>query len=130
MAFDLGRLDNIPPRWVRVGLEDMEVQIAHVGPAEQEKYRQGLVSKGILRSNDKGGGINSGREDDFFEAYAMKYIKGWRNLSIGGVENPPYDPYQMGRVLATSDQAFAAVTRAVGDEADFFSVNGSGSQAS
>lgn len=129
MAFDLSRLDDIGPRWVRVGLDDMEVQIAHVGPREQERWRQALVSQGIMRVGKAGHEIARGRELDFFHAYAERYVLGWRNITIDGVENPPYDIKIMAtRVLAKSDNAFKAVAAAVEDETLFFSTNGDGTK--
>lgn len=127
MAFDLSRLEGDHRRWVRTGLDDMEVEIKHVGPREQERFRQKMVADGILKQSAEGIHINRGREEAFFKAYALAYITDWKNVEVGVEKNPPFDPDHMGKVLGQSDQALQSVRKALEDESDFFSASGNGS---
>lgn len=129
MAFDLARLKGEHRRWVRVGLDDMEVEIRHAGPAAQEKFRQRMVAAGILKHGESGIAINVGRTEAFFHEYAKQHVTGWRNLILNGKTDPEFDASEMGKILEASGDAFSAVAKAVGEEADFFSVNGAGSIA-
>lgn len=125
-SFDISRL-NAPPRWVRVGLDDMEVELKHVGPRDQERWRQKMIASGILKKGTAGAEINRGREEQFFRAYAEEFIEGWRNLIVNGQENPDYSAEMMGHVLGQSTTAFNAILEALGDELHFFSRNGNAS---
>ncbi len=130
MGLDLGRLDEHRERWVPLSgaLSGVEVLVRHVGPREQEKFRQKMVREGILKHTEAGHTINSGRADDFFRAYAERYIADWRgDIRLGDTPDPPYNYEQMGRVLGKYAAAFEDVTRAVSEEAVFFSEDGSSS---
>jgi hypothetical protein len=130
MVLDLNKLDEQHRRWIDLGgaLAGVEVEIRHVGPREQERFRQRLVRAGVLKQSAEGHNINSGREVEFFYQYAKQYITDWRGpIKLGDEENPTYSPEQMGRVLGAYGVAFEQVTKAVLEEVDFFSSNGSGS---
>lgn len=125
-AFDIAKLDSIDPLWVRIGLDDMEVEIRHQGPRDQERWRQKMAARKILkRSKDGTPEIAKGQEEAFFRAYAEEFITDWRNVILSGQENPPYDVAVMGKILGQSSGALTAVMEAIGDESGFFSRNGS-----
>lgn len=117
---DLSKIEEPKRRWISLGgaLAGVEVEIRHVGPKDQERFRQKLMRSGILKDT----GIASGRETDFFRAYAEAFITDWR----GDIkpEGTPYDAEKMGRVLGAYSVAFEQVGKAVAEEADFFSGNG------
>jgi len=119
-------------RWIVLGgaLAGVEIEIVHVGPRDQERFRQKMVSAGILRASEGGQSINRGREDDFFRSFAERYVTDWRGeIRQGDDTSPAYSPEAMGRVLGAYSVAFEQVTKALAEEADFFSVNGDGSTA-
>ena len=124
---DLSRLEEQRRRWVALSghLSGVEVEIRHVGPKEQEKFRQKMVRLGILKQTEAGHSINGGRAEDFFRAYAENYITDWR----GDIkpEGTAYSAEAMGRVLGAYTVAFEKVTKALSEEADFFFGNGSAS---
>jgi len=129
---DLSRLGEDKRRWIDLGgaLAGVEVEIRHVGPKDQEKFRRRLINNGILKPSSAGHEINSGREMDFFKAYAAAYVTDWRGpivLNPGEAERPAYSPDLMARVFGAYGAALEAVTRAVGDETLFFSENGNAS---
>jgi hypothetical protein len=127
MAFDIGRLDEERTRWIRVGLDDMEVQIRHSGPHDQERWRARLVKANILKQTTDGISIKQGRAADFFLAYVKQHVIDWKNVKIGDIENPEYDADRMAKVIGQSDTVFRAVRTAVEDETDFLSESDNGS---
>jgi len=127
---DLEQLGVERRRWVRLGgaLEGVEVEVRHAGPRSQEKFRQKLQRDGVIKNSDSGYTINPGREDAFFREYAERFITDWRgDIRLGDTKNPPYDHEKMGKVLGAYSVAFEQLVRALSDEADFFSENGSAS---
>lgn len=126
-SFDLSSIDQDRSKWVRLGLNDMEAQVKHSGPSDQERFRQKLVRAGIMKQVRDSISINNGRGDDFFRAYAEQFITDWRGVEMNGEANPKYDLDLMGKILGKSGTAFAAVREAIEDETDFFSGNDSGS---
>lgn len=130
MTFDLSVLDKeAPQRWVRCGLEDMEIEIRHAGPRDQEQFRRRLVREGILRSAKDGGEIAPGRDEAFYQALAERYVTGWRNVEFDGEKNPPYDVARMGKVLGKFEVVLKAMSAALAEEADFFSATSAGSSS-
>ena len=126
MGFDLGRLDGDHQRWVRVGLGDMEVLIRHVGPKDQERFRQKMIHEGIIKKQE-GVEINSGRFEAFCSSFVRQYVMDWRNVVIEGVENPPYAEATMASLTAQWNSVMASIGEALREEAAFFSPNGDGS---
>ena len=49
MPFKIDQLDETPPRWVRLGLEDMEAKVRLVGPLEAQKFTSRMLSQGVIR---------------------------------------------------------------------------------
>jgi len=126
MPFDLARLSDPHRKWIRIGLEDIEVEVRHVGPKDQERFRQKLIRDGIIKSAE-GIQFNQGRFDSFCEAFAEQYVTNWRNLKINDVENPPYSAKTMGDLLLKYAGAMTAISESLKDEADFFTESGDGS---
>jgi hypothetical protein len=124
---DLTTLDQERRRWIQMSgaLTGVELEVRHSGPKEQERFRQALIRSGVMKPSPSGVEINSGREADFFKAYAEKYVTGWR----GDIqpEGAPYDAAKMGAVLGAVNGALEQITRALGEEADFFPQSGGGS---
>jgi hypothetical protein len=120
MSFDLAQLASERRRWVRVGLGDMEIEIRRVGPAERDRYHNKMVRDGVMRPEDKGGGINTGREMAFYRAMAETYVTDWKNVRMGGEDGVPFTHERMGIALAQSNALVRAVTSAVAEDADFF----------
>lgn len=123
---DLTKIGEAKSRWISLGdpLTGVEVEVIHCGPRDQERFRKKLTRDGVL----KNGEIATGREDAFFQAYAEKYVTDWRGDIHGGDASgptPPYNAAQMGTVLGAYSSAFEAVSKAVLEEADFFSESGS-----
>ena len=129
MSFNLNKLDEERQLWIRTGLEDMEIQVKHSGPGEQERFRARMVRLNILKQTQDGVSIKPGKSKDFFFEYAKQYVTDWRNLIVNDQENPEFDVKAMGSVLEKSDSALSALKTALEEESDFLSVNGSGSSA-
>jgi len=83
-----------------------------------------MVRDGILKIKDGTHVINNGRDGDFFKSFAKMYVTDWK----GDIkpENAPYNSDKMGQVLGAYNIAFSQVSEAVGEETDFFLVNGNG----
>ncbi len=126
---DLEALDQEHTRWIAMGgaLAGVDLEIRHVGPKQQEKFRQKMIRDGILKKADGGVEIASGRQDDFFRAYAEHYVSNWRGQIKP--EGAVYDPKIMGIVLGKYQIAFEQIGKALSEEADFFSQNGAASIA-
>jgi hypothetical protein len=124
--FDVSQLDTCQTRWVRVGLNDMEVELKRVTPEQFSAFQRRMVSFGVV-AKGKGQEINSGRFVDYHVAFAREFLVGWKNLVVNGVKNPPYDPEQMGHLMARSSAIQQAVGEATTEEQAFFSRNGSAS---
>lgn len=116
------------PRWIRTGIDDMEVLVVYAGPMEQEKFMQSVVRLGIMRRTAEGPQINPGRERDFFTEYAKRFVRDWKNVKIDG-EEKPYDSAIMGQLLAGSDMVMNAVRTAIQAEADFFPESAAGTSS-
>jgi hypothetical protein len=133
MALDLERLDEQPTRWMALGgaLTGVDVLVKYSGPREQERFRQKLIRARIMKEDSRTGGItiNSGRDVDFFKAYAEQYIVDWRGDIKGGANGaaPPYSAEQMGRVLGQYRIAFEQIAASLEDETGFFSASGNDS---
>lgn len=128
MPFDLDQLDQAKTRWLKVGLGDMEIEFKRVTPKDTDRFRKRLIDEGVgIITRDGRFSVNRGRESDWYASLAATYVTGWRNVSINGTVNPPYDPKIMGDVLSKSRLVFQAVDSAIEEEGYFFSVNGDGS---
>lgn len=128
MPIDLTTLDQSRQRWVPLAgvLRGVELLVKHASPREQERFRQRCVREGIFSGKaNTGMNITNGREDDFFQRIAENYILDWR----GDIkpEGTAYDAQKMGRVLASSLDAFNQVMEAIGEDTDFFSQRNGGS---
>lgn len=130
MGLDFSQLDTGNDRWIALPapLAGVHLRVRHTGPREQERFRKRMAREGIL----KNGEIAEGRDNDFFIAYARAFILDWKGDIVskpGDTECPPYTPEVMGKVLGKYTTAFESVTRALGEEADFFPQNGASSTA-
>jgi hypothetical protein len=131
MPLDLSKIAEPKTRWITLHqpLDGVELQIRHVGPRDMERFRQRMIRAGIMKS-DPGVVINAGRDTAFFEGFAEAFICDWRGdirATPDAKDCPAYTPAAGGMLLAYSSIAFEQVSKAVGEEADFFSVNGKGS---
>lgn len=125
-SFDVSKLQETNTRWVRVGLDDMEVQIRRVTPEQFAAFQRRMVSHGIVKKG-KDFEINPGRFMDYHKAWAREFVTGWKNLIVDGQENPPYDPDKMGFFMGQSVAIQSSLGEAMTEEQAFFSRNGSGS---
>ena len=124
-SFDASLLSEDATRWVRVNVDDMEIEIRRMTPEAFNAFRRKMVSFGVL--NKKDSEPNPGRFLDYMQALAKEFVTGWRGVAVDGVENPPYSAEKMGYFLTRSFAMQEALNGIITDEQAFFSRNGSGS---
>jgi hypothetical protein len=127
MPLDLDRLGEKKTKWFSLSghLRGVELLILYAGPKEFELFQQKMVSEGIMKFKEGSPQINRGRTDDYFEAFAKRFILDWRgdirfdsNAKEG--ETPEYTPQLGGAVLAAYRAAYDFLVDKIKDDAVFF----------
>jgi len=123
MELDLDTIDETRTRWLDCG--GVRFLIKHAAPKESEKFRRGLISRGIARMEKGQVEINLGREMDWLRALSEAYIIDWAGeIRSADPEKAKYSPERMALVLANRGDLLRLITEAISETEAFFTGNG------
>jgi len=97
-------------------LEGIQIKVQYASPAAGEEFQKVLEKKGL-------GDLAKVPLKTFLTEYCTFYVKDWEGAKRGG-EPAPYSPEELATLMVGLTSALNQVYKAVGDEMNFFGVNG------